>query len=219
MAGRNRIAIAGVGLLAGFSSLALGSAVMAQEAYPPAPEESLAVSQTTLEPGESLTVTGTGFDPGSTVEVVLRSVERSLAATTADGSGSFSLDVTIPCGTEPGAHNIVSKGQDPSLVPFEQAAAVTVTDQPCRPVSFQPGTDGAGGAQVGNGPGNAAANIDAGRGGGGGNAASGNQGGGQLPRTGSSSLVIPLAIVALVAVALGSVAVMFSRRARSTGSR
>ena len=165
----------------------------AQPAYPPAEEQSQSVSETVLEPGQSLTVSATGLDTGSTVEVVLRSVETRLGSTTIDGLGRFTLRVTVPCGTEPGDHHVVSVGQDPSLVPVELSTPVTVVDQPCRALSLEPGPGGGGGAAA---------------------AAGEQRGGGALPSTGTS-LTLPLVVLGVGLLAAGGTVALLSARRRA----
>ena len=69
-------------------------------------------STSSVGPGGSLTVTGNNFGPGDTVTVVLHSAPVTLATTTADGSGTFSVVVTIPSDTAPGLHQIVASDTD-----------------------------------------------------------------------------------------------------------
>lgn len=187
-----RIATAAAALSAVLAAV-LAVPAAAQLAYPPAPEQSQSVSETLLEPGQSLTVSATGFDTGSTVDVVLRSVETRLGSTTIDGQGRFALRVTVPCGTEPGPHHVVSIGQDPSLVPFELSSPVTVVDQPCRPLSLEPGPGGGAGAAV-------AGDVPAGD---------------DLPSTGTS-LTLPLVVLAVALLAAGGTAAVLGARRRSS---
>lgn len=218
--------VTAVALLAGLSTLVPWSPVNAQEGYPPAPEQSQAVSKTVLEPGESLTVSGKGFGPGAAVDVVLRSVEARLGSTTADSLGYFSLQVTIPCGREPGSHRVVSVGQDPSGAALELSSPVTILDVPCRPVSLEtgPGTDpAAAGPAPSNGAG--APTSDPGQSSGdsqvrgeGQAAVGGQERGGDLPRTGSPAPTLPLVLVAAGLIAAGGVALVVTHRGRSTGT-
>lgn len=214
-----------VALLAGLSTVVPWSPVNAQEGYPPAPERSQAVSKTVLEPGESLTVSGMGFGPDARVDIVLRSVETGLGSTTADSLGYFLLQVTVPCGREPGPHRIVSIGQDPSGVALELSSPVTILDAPCRPVALEtePGTDRAAGPAPSAGA--AAPTSDPGRGGeesqGGGEgqaAVGGQERGGDLPRTGSSPPTLPLVLVAAGLIVAGAVALALTYRGRSTAT-
>lgn len=223
--------VTAVALLAGLFTLAPWSPVGAQEGYPPAPEQSQAVSKTVLAPGESLTVSGVGFGPGAAVEVVLRSVEARLGSTTADSLGYFLLQVTIPCGREPGPHRVVSVGRDPSGVALELSSPVTILDVPCRPVSLEtgPGTDPAAGPAPSEGasaptsaPRQSSGDSQGGgevRGGGESQAAVGGQGrDGDLPRTGSPAPTLPLVLVAAGLIVAGAVALALTYRGRSTGT-
>ena len=228
MSGRERIVVTAVALLASLSTQVPWSAVNAQEGYPPAPEQSQAVSKTVLEPGESLTVSGMGFGPGAPVDVVLRSVETRLGSTTADSLGYFLLQVTIPCGSEPGSHRIVSIGQDPSGAALELSSPVTILDVPCRPVSLEtgPGTDPGADPAAGPAPSDgvraptsdprqsSGESQDRGEGQA---AVGGHERGGDLPRTGSSPPTLPLVLVAAGLIAAGAVALVLTYRGRSTG--
>ena len=214
-----------VALLAGLSTLVPWSPVNAQEGYPPAPEQSQAVSKTVLEPGESLTVSGMGFGPGAAVDVVLRSVEARLGSTTADSLGYFSLQVTIPCDREPGSHRVVSVGRDPSGAALALSSPVTILDVPCRPVSLEtgPGTDPAAGPALPDGAGAPTSDPRQGRGEGQARGESqatvgGQERGGDLPRTGSPAPTLPLVLVAAGLIAAGAVALVVTYRGRSTGT-
>ena len=112
----------------------LGAPAYAQEDYPPATDEGLTVSESTVGPGESITISGDGADPGATVTFklvrsssalgasrVLLAGPRlaalvrpqaqssvSLGSTTADGDGSFSATLTIPSGLDDGVYTLIA---------------------------------------------------------------------------------------------------------------
>lgn len=72
----------------------------------------LDVDSSTLAGGDVLTVSGEGYEPGSTVEVVLVEAdgsEEGLAEFTADDSGAFSGEVTIPSGFS-GNGSLIARG-------------------------------------------------------------------------------------------------------------
>lgn len=208
-----------VALLAGLSILVPWSAVGAQEGYPPAPEQSQAVSKTVLEPGESLTVSGMGFNADSQIYVLMRAVETVVGSTTADSLGYFLVQVNIPCGTEPGSHQVVTTGQDPAGAPLELSSPVTILDAPCHPVSLEtgPSTDPAAGPASSEELG--APNTDPRPRGADRQADLGEQErGGDLPRTGSSPATLPLALVAAGLIAAGWLALALTYRGRSSGT-
>ncbi|WP_062069344.1 InlB B-repeat-containing protein [Demequina sediminicola] len=74
-------------------------------------------------PGETITIAGRGFDPGESVEVELHSTPVLLASTTADASGAFSIEVTIPEDISPGEHTLVlAAGTGTAEMPFTVTA-------------------------------------------------------------------------------------------------
>jgi hypothetical protein len=79
----------------------------------------------TVAPGASVTVTGDGFKAGSTVTLTLDTGGAILGSVVADGSGKFSVQVTIPGGAS-GSHNIVATGVDPSGAPHSQSTLLLV---------------------------------------------------------------------------------------------
>ncbi|MGH9013414.1 MAG: LPXTG cell wall anchor domain-containing protein [Acidimicrobiia bacterium] len=93
-----------IGLVAGLLSL-LGAPALAQE-YPPT--GSLTVSDSTVTPGQTITASGTGCAPGASVTFTLDPGGTTLATTTADSSGGFSAQVTIPVGTAPGTYTLAA---------------------------------------------------------------------------------------------------------------
>jgi hypothetical protein len=95
-------------LIAVIAALSLG---VASPAFAYGPNAAAITSSTsTTGPGGSLTIFGSNFVPGETITFVLHSTPVTLGATTADPSGSFSMNVTIPSDTTPGAHTIVATG-------------------------------------------------------------------------------------------------------------
>jgi hypothetical protein len=111
----------------------LGAPAYAQD-YPPASDEGLTVSESTVRAGETITVSGDGAEPGATVTFrlvrsssalgasrVLLAGPRlaalvrpqaqssvSLGSTTADDDGSFSATLTIPSTTDAGTYTLIA---------------------------------------------------------------------------------------------------------------
>jgi len=70
----------------------------------------IATNSSISPPGGPLTVTGQNFVPGESITLTLHSQGVSLGSTAANGSGSFSTQVTVPTDTAPGGHTIVASG-------------------------------------------------------------------------------------------------------------
>lgn len=70
------------------------------------PTQSQVLSSTTARPGDTITVSGTGCSAGS--DVVTSFDDTQVGSTTADDSGAFSVDITIPADASPGTHTITS---------------------------------------------------------------------------------------------------------------
>lgn len=83
----------------------------------------ITTSTSVAGPGGSLTVFGSSFVPGETITLVLHSTPVTLGTTTADASGSFSTNVTIPSDTPPGAHKLIATGSSGD----SSTTALTVT--------------------------------------------------------------------------------------------
>jgi hypothetical protein len=124
--------VSALAITAGLTLLA--APAYAQENYPPASDDSLTVSESTVAPGESITISGDGAEPGATVTFklvrsssalgankVLLAGPRlgalvrqqaqssvSLGSTTADGDGSFSASLTIPSGLDDGVYTLIA---------------------------------------------------------------------------------------------------------------
>lgn len=79
-------------------------------AYPAGVGPTLSTNTSTVGPGGSLLVTGSNFVPYEGITLTLHSTPVTLATTTANGSGSFSVTVTIPSDTAPGTHTILATG-------------------------------------------------------------------------------------------------------------
>ena len=65
--------------------------------------------------GEVITVSGTGYAPGAPITIGIYSSPTWLASVTADGTGSFSQDVTVPALL--GLHTVVVTGIGPDGTP------------------------------------------------------------------------------------------------------
>lgn len=61
-------------------------------------------------PGDTITLKGAGYQSGEALEIWLLSTPVQLATVTADASGTFSVTVTIPASTPPGAHTLEVRG-------------------------------------------------------------------------------------------------------------
>lgn len=70
------------------------------------PTQSQVLSSTTARPGDTITVSGTGCLSGS--DVVTSFDDTQVGSTTANDSGAFSVDITIPADASPGTHTITS---------------------------------------------------------------------------------------------------------------
>jgi hypothetical protein len=119
-----RFAIAATALL-----LLLFGAQAALAAY--GPSGSLTLSSSTSTAGAPLGVSGDGFDPGSNVQVTIHSTPVLLTTVAADGSGNFSVTVTIPAGFV-GLHQITATGLDPrqSVLVLQSPINLTSTGLP-----------------------------------------------------------------------------------------
>jgi hypothetical protein len=75
------------------------------QAYPPTPN-ALTVSKSSVAAGGAVGVAGTGCGAGEAVTVDLD--ETQIGTTTADDTGSFNSDVTIPRSATPGSHDLTA---------------------------------------------------------------------------------------------------------------
>ncbi|WP_433065911.1 fibronectin type III domain-containing protein [Dactylosporangium sp. CS-033363] len=95
-------------------------------------------SGTDVAPGEAITLSGTGYAPHTTITVVIYSAPQTLATTTTDGSGAFSVSVTVPAGYT-GQHTLVASGVDSNGTARYLTLGVDVLEQhavvPAAPVS------------------------------------------------------------------------------------
>lgn len=64
--------------------------------------------------GQKVTLHGTGYAPNTLISVLVYSTPQVLTTTTTDGSGSFTVEVTVPAGLPDGHHTLVAAGADPS---------------------------------------------------------------------------------------------------------
>lgn len=115
---------AALGLL---MSAPLSGTVAAQTGYPPGGVPTLSISDSTVTRGQTITANVSGFQPGTSgVMTIASSVVRPLGSATVDGSGEFSLAVTIPTDISLGAHTITATGTGANGLPASASAAVTV---------------------------------------------------------------------------------------------
>jgi hypothetical protein len=84
-------------------------------------------ASSSVAPGATVTVSGSGYQPGSKVTVFVYSEPQLLTTTVADGSGNFTVTVTVPAGLAPGSHTLVAAGIDTLGNPRYFNLAVTVT--------------------------------------------------------------------------------------------
>ncbi len=96
---------------------------------------SLILDKTTVPQGGKVLVTGQGYMPDDSVDVYLNSTPVLLTTVPTDGSGGFSVTVTIPTTTVVGAHTIEGLGLDPSGEPLSLTAPITVTAAAAQPAT------------------------------------------------------------------------------------
>jgi len=77
-------------------------------------------------PGQEIVVIGTGFAAYSTATVILYSTPIQLGTVTTDGTGAFSVPVTVPADLASGAHTFLATGIDPAGGTRLMALPVTV---------------------------------------------------------------------------------------------
>jgi ubiquitin len=90
----------------------------------------VSVNLETATPGLTVTVRGTGFKPSSLVRFELHSEPISLGETTANPTGSFDAQLTIPAATPVGQHQLVVLGLNDAaqLVTFVKPLTVVASD-------------------------------------------------------------------------------------------
>jgi hypothetical protein len=90
--------------------------------------------------GSPVTLNGSGFKPGEPIAVYLDTPDHALGGLLADGSGSFSRDITIPQDASVGTHIIcVSQQPQPRCAQFSvQAPAPSPTPAPTETPSPSP---------------------------------------------------------------------------------
>jgi Glycine rich protein/Putative Ig domain len=74
------------------------------------PVPAVQLSTPSVQAGGSLTISGTGFADSTTLTVVLHSNPVTLGTVTTSGTGTFSIQVTIPSDTPAGTHAILVGG-------------------------------------------------------------------------------------------------------------
>jgi hypothetical protein len=101
------------GKLALFSVVALLGLGISTPAFAYGPNAaSINTNATAVPPGGSLTVSGNNFFPGGSVSIVLHSTPVSVGGATVNANGSFSVSVSIPSATPPGAHTIIASDSE-----------------------------------------------------------------------------------------------------------
>lgn len=94
---------------------------------PPASDGTLDNSTgSTAEPGDAFTLTGSGFKPNTQITVVVYSTPQTIGTTTTDGTGTFSLAVTLPEDLPSGGHTLVAAGLAPDNTVRYLTQALTV---------------------------------------------------------------------------------------------
>ncbi len=96
---------------------------------------SLTTDKGTVPQGGKVVVTGQGYMPDDSVDVYLNSTPVLLTTVATDGSGGFSVTVTIPTTTAVGAHTIEGLGLDPAGEPLSLTAPLTVTAAGAQPAT------------------------------------------------------------------------------------
>ena len=90
--------------VAGFSVVSAG--VGAAQVYPPTADCGVQLSASSVGPGGAITVSGSDAPPGAPLSIVFESTPVVIATTTADASGRFTVQTTIPADAAPGQHTI-----------------------------------------------------------------------------------------------------------------
>ena len=109
----------------------------------PVDEEPEALDCSQVRAGDTVEVSLSGFAAEAEVRVELHSMPVELATVTTDADGAATASVTVPAGTEPGAHSVVATDTatvDTASAPLE----VLVADVPAQtdePATDEPGTD------------------------------------------------------------------------------
>lgn len=65
-----------------------------------------------VTPGKKVTLSGTGYLANSTISVAIYSTPQVLTTVVTDGTGSFTVEVTVPDGLASGQHTLVASGVD-----------------------------------------------------------------------------------------------------------
>lgn len=94
-----------------------------------------------VTPGTKVTLSGTGYMPNSTVTLLVYSEPQVLTTVVTDGTGSFTVEVTVPDGLAAGQHTVVASGIDPLGNVRTMTLPITVTGG----TTGSGGTTGAGG--------------------------------------------------------------------------
>ncbi|MFG6444521.1 ThuA domain-containing protein [Microbacterium sp. P07] len=114
----------------------------------PQPDPTVVVSPTGVAVGGQVLVTGAGLPADTDVEIWIYSDPQRLATVRTNASGTFSVNVTIPAGVDPGTHQIVLRVQGEEVA---RSGDLTVTAAPV--------TDGGGSGD--GGPGGGGGNLPA----------------------------------------------------------
>jgi LPXTG-motif cell wall-anchored protein len=77
--------------------------------------------------GKEITLTGSGYLPNSTVTVAIYSDPQVLTQVVTDGTGAFTVTVTVPAGLTDGDHTLVASGVDASGAVRYMTLPITVT--------------------------------------------------------------------------------------------
>jgi hypothetical protein len=100
----------------GFLAIAIGvfavagAGVAAAQVYPPTAGCGVQLSASSIGPGGAITISGTDAPPGAPLTLVFESTPVVIGTTTADASGNFVVQTTIPADAAPGRHTIRVEG-------------------------------------------------------------------------------------------------------------
>jgi LPXTG-motif cell wall-anchored protein len=116
----------------GFAAIVLATTVAssgvasAQDAYPPA-GDTVAASDTTVEPGQPVTISARTFCAGCPVTFMLFSEPINLGTVDADANGVATITFTVPEELSAGTHTVEASGTGADGQPLTVTTTITVT--------------------------------------------------------------------------------------------